>query len=535
MVADGELPEPVQEAVGCGLTGIAASSDVPGTSDDAGSATQEDVLDIRSLSKSFPGQKALDGAHLTVRSGQIHALLGQNGSGKSTLIKLLAGIHRPDPGADVSLFGGERHYSGSGAIDHRRIRVMHQDLGLVGSLNAVENLALGRGFHSDRVGRIRWSAERRRASELLAEFGVDIDPRRPVAALAPYERSILGLARAMQDWDPRGGLLILDEPTATLPAAGVARLFAAVRRVAARGAGILFVTHRLDEVFDLAHWVTVLRDGRTVASRSLDGLSKDALIELIIGRPIGELYTDPPTVLADTVMLASNLWGEIVESFTLSLHRGEIVGIAGLVGSGREEIGPLLGGVTRRACGSLSVGTTSIAGEPRAALRAGIAFVPADRKNLGSVQNQSVGANIVLSRLRSLYRYGWIRESSQRRDALSWICRVDIRPADPDRPLAMLSGGNQQKAVIARVLRLHPRVIVLDEPTQGVDVGAKGMIYELLTDAAREGAGVVVCSSDDEELANICDRVLVLRSGRIEAELRKDQMTVDSIVEQTLR
>ena len=508
---------------------------VSGTSVVKGNEPVVDVLDIRSLSKSYPGQKALDSAHLTVRAGQIHALLGQNGSGKSTLIKVLAGFHKPDPGADVDLFGGSEHYDGSGTIDQDRVRVMHQDLGLVGSLNIMENLALGRGFSSERFGRIRWTAERRRARELLQQFGVDLDPRRRVADLAPAEASIVGLARAMQDWDPAGGLLVLDEPTATLPGPEVARLFAAVRRVAARGAGILFVTHRLDEVFELGDWVTVLRNGRTVASQSLEGLDHDALVELIVGRPIDELYAEPPEVQADTVLRAHQVWGEVVEDFDLALNRGEIVGIAGIVGSGREEIGSLLGGVARRAGGSIAVDDAGVRGDPRASLQAGLAYVPSDRKNLGSVQTATVSENIVLGRVRSLYRFGWLGSRGQRAEAEEWIARVDVRPGDPDKPMSTLSGGNQQKAVIARVLRVRPKAIVLDEPTQGVDVGAKATIYDLLADAAREGAGVVVCSSDAEELANICDRVLVLRHGRLAAELRKNRLTAEAIVEQTLR
>ena len=521
--------------MGCLLSGPRAGAPRSGASVADGGEDDADVLDIRSLSKSYPGQKALDNARLTVRAGQIHALLGQNGSGKSTLIKVLAGFHKPDPGADVALFGGAEHYDGGGTINRERVRVMHQDLGLVGSLNIMENLALGRGFSSRHLGRIRWPAERRRAHDLLEQFGVELDPRSRVADLAPAEASIVGLARAMQDWDPRGGLLVLDEPTATLPGSEVTRLFAAVRRVAARGAGILFVTHRLDEVFELANWVTVLRDGRTVASRCLDGLDQDALVELIVGRPVSEFYAEPPQIQADTVLRAQRVWGEVVEDFDLALNRGEIVGIAGIVGSGREEIGRLLGGVVRRAGGDLVVDAVAVKGEPRASLQAGLAYVPADRKNLGTVQTESVSDNIVLGRMRSLSHLGWLGARRQRADALEWVTRVDLRPADPDQPMSALSGGNQQKAVIARVLRVRPKAIVLDEPTQGVDVGAKATIYGLLADAARDGAGIVLCSSDAEELANVCDRVLVLRQGRVATELGKNRMTADAIVEQTLR
>ena len=412
---------------------------------------------------------------------------------------------------------------------------MHQDLGLVGSLNVMENLALGRGFTDTRFGRIRWSAERRRARELLREFGLDIDPRRSVSTLSAAEQAIVGLARALQDWDVAGGLLVLDEPTASLPKPEVQRLFRAVRTVAARGAGILFVSHRLDEVFDLAEWVTVLRDGKTVASRAVEGLSEQALVEYIVGRPLEDLYTDPPEVRGETVFRAEQLWGAVVEDFSLGVRAGEIVGIAGIAGSGRDEIASLLSGGGQRAAGTLKVGSTAVPKEPRAGQRLGIVFVPADRKLLGSIQTQSVAANITVSRLGPLFRRGWLTSRGMNGDAMKWIRLVELRPADPGRALATLSGGNQQKAVMARVLRLEPRVVVLDEPTQGVDVGAKATIYELLASAAANGAAVIVCSSDAEELANICDRVLVMRHGRLAMELHGNRLTSDTIVEQSLR
>lgn len=493
------------------------------------------MLKIRRLSKSFPGQVALDNARLTIRSAQIHALLGQNGSGKSTLIKILSGFYKPDPGSDIELFGASVDLAAIADADRTRIRVMHQDLGLVGSLNVMENLALGRGFTDTQFGRIRWPAERRRAWGLLQEFGLTIDPRRAVSTLSAAEQAIVGLARALQDWDAVGGLLVLDEPTASLPKPEVQRLFRAVRTVASRGAGILFVSHRLDEVFDLADWVTVLRDGKTVASRAVEGLSEQALVEYIVGRPIEDLYSDPPEVSGKTVFQAENVWGAVVEGFSLGVRLGEIVGIAGIAGSGRDEIASLICGSGKRAAGTLTVDSKPVPSEPRAAQRLGVAFVPADRKQLGSIQTQSVAANITISRLASIYRRGWLTTRAINSDALKWIRMVGLRPADPGRALATLSGGNQQKAVMARVLRLGPHVLILDEPTQGVDVGAKATIYELLAQAAAGGAAVVVCSSDAEELANICDRVLVMCHGRVTTELRGSRMTSETIVEQSLR
>lgn len=493
------------------------------------------VLTVRSLSKSYPGQMALDDAEITIRSGQVHALLGQNGSGKSTLIKVLAGFHRPDPGADVEVGGRPVSPEELAGNHDDRIRVMHQDLGLVHSMNIMENLALGRGFHATSLGRINWAEERRRAVKLLDVFGLTASPSARIGTLSSAEQAVVGLARAMQDWDEQGGLLILDEPTASLPRSEVVRLFDAVRRVAARGAGILLVTHRLDEVFDVADWVTVLRDGRTVGSQATADLDERTLVELIIGRPTTELYVDPPEVREDTVFDARGLWGSVVENFTLPVHAGEIVGVAGIVGSGREEVASLLSGAAPAAAGTIKLGQAQLPRDLRNARKLGMAFVPADRPALGSIQTQTVAANILLGNVGSLFSKGWLSPRRESADADRWIDTVALRPAEPDRILSTLSGGNQQKAVVARVLRQRPRVIILDEPTQGVDVGAKATIYELVAGAARGGAAVVVCSSDTDELANICDRVLVMRHGRIAAELRGAQLSSDSIAEQCLR
>lgn len=493
------------------------------------------VLKIDSLSKSYPGQLALDHAQLTVFPRQIHALLGQNGSGKSTLIKALSGFHKPDPGAAVEMFGHPVDLTALSEADRARTRVLHQDLGLVGSLNVMENLALGRGFGNTQYGRIRWGAERHRVSALLTRFGLDVDPRRAVGTLGAAEQAIVGLARAMQDWDESGGLLILDEPTASLPKPEVQRLFDALHRAADHGAGILLVTHRLDEVLTVADWVTVLRDGRTVASSAVKGLGERQLIEWIVGRPIENLYPEPPEPRGETVFDVRGLWGSVVEDFSLSVRVGEIVGIAGITGSGREEIAALLSGSARRAAGVIGLDAKPVPKEPGDAQKLGLVYVPADRKRDGSIQNQSVADNITLSRLAPLYKRGWLTNRRVNADAMHWITQVDLKPPDPNRALSTLSGGNQQKAVIARVLRLRPRVVIFDEPTQGVDVGAKATIYELLAKAAAGGAALIVCSSDAEELANVCDRVVVVRHGRQATELHGNRLTSDTIVEQSLR
>ena len=392
------------------------------------------ILEVASLSKTFPGQVALDDASLMVRPGQVHTLVGQNGSGKSTLIKVLAGYHDPDPGSHVQVLGRDLFAEHETDL-RRRIHVMHQDLGLVGSLNAVENLALGRGFHTGRFGRVRWKVETARAQVLLHEFGATFDPRLPVASLTAAEQAILALARAMQDWDGDGGLLVLDEPTASFSRDDVDRLFGAVRRVATRGAGVIFVSHRLDEVFEISDQVTVLRDGRVVACRPTSDLDHDTLIELIVGRAVDEMYPTPPPTGTDVVLEVRGLWGDIVEQVDLVVHSGEIVGIAGLDGSGREELAGLLFGARHRSHGQVIVEGEALAASPRSAMEHGVALVPADRKRMGSIGNQSVRQNITIAQLGPLFRAGRLSRRLEQREARRWIDEVEVRPDDPDARL----------------------------------------------------------------------------------------------------
>ncbi len=492
------------------------------------------VLRVGSVSKTFPGQVALDGASLEVRPGRVHALVGQNGSGKSTLIKILAGYHVADEGGQATLLGTPLDLT-SGTIAPR-IHVMHQDLGLVNSLSAVENLALGRGFHTGAFGRVRWKAETARARTSLTALGARFDPRIPVGELSASERAIVALARALEGWDDDGGgLLILDEPTATMARPDVTRLFQAVRRFCERGAGVVFVSHRLDEVFEIADDYTVLRDGRVVGAGAVADLTHDSLIELIVGRALHEHVPSDDSAGGDPVLVATGLWGAQLAGFDLAVHAGEIVGVAGLVGSGRDELPNLLFAARDRAAGTVTVRGKALGDDPFSAVRVGMALVPADRKRYGSIGHQSIRENISLSRLRPLFIKGRLSRRAEREDVARWADRVELRPAEPERLFETLSGGNQQKAVIARWLRTQPYALVLDEPTQGVDVGSKSTIYGLLRDAAGDGLAILVCSSEAEELAELCERVIVLSAGRTVTELRGNQLTADAIVQWMLR
>lgn len=494
------------------------------------------VLDVVSLSKTYPGQVALANASLRVMPGEVHALVGQNGSGKSTLIKLLGGYVKADHGDEVFI-GGERVDLWS--LDRemrRRIRIVHQDLGLVPTLSTVDNLGLGRGYHTGTVGNIQWRREVARAQELLLGFGLAPDVRQPVAALSAAERAAVAIVRALQDWDSsRSGLLVLDEPTASLNRGEVDALFREVRRVAAQGAGVLFVSHMIDEVLELADRVTVLRDGRVVAAGvPASELDETRLVELIVGRPVGELFPDTDHVSGRPVLEAEMVFGLTLRGVSLKIREGEVLGVAGLVGSGREEIAGALFGATPRFAGKVLLDKRKVFATPLDSIRAGVAFVPADRKSLGLDLEERLHEHVPLPRLGPLQRRGRLQHRQARRDAAEWIERLEVQPPLLDRRMEKFSGGNQQKAVLARWLRTEPRVLLLDEPTQGVDVGAKASIYRQVRTAADGGMAVLVASSDAEELVHLCDRVLVFRSGTVAVELRGSSLTEERLIAETL-
>jgi ribose transport system ATP-binding protein len=487
------------------------------------------LLQVRGLSKTFPGLKALDDVSLTVGAGEIVALVGQNGSGKSTLVKVLAGVHQPDPGSEVILGAGEGGTSS--------LHFIHQDLGLVGTLSTIENLDLDRKLGRRALAPSPVRAEGRRAEELIAGFGGSFDVRAPVDRLGAAERTIVAIARALDGWDHPNNVLVLDEPTASLHGEEVQKLFLAVRRVAERGAGVIFISHRLDEVIELADRVLALRDGRLIADVPRGGYDHDDLVRMIAGE-LAATDLDPSTRSAGEVVLrARGVTGSTIRAVDLDLHAGEILGVSGVLGSGREEIASLLFGAAPGEIAELEVGGRPAGRlDPRRAIAAGVAYVPGDRHRHGAVMKMSVRENITLPRLGSLRRklVGSIDQRAERREVDRWIDTVAVRPAEPERALELFSGGNQQKVVLAKWLRNQPKVLLLDEPTQGVDVGAKAGIFELIANAAVAGAGVLVCSSDAKELALICDRVLVMRDGEAVAELRRADLSEAELVRASL-
>jgi len=493
------------------------------------------VLEVSNLSKDFPGNRVLHEVSFEVLAGEIHALVGENGCGKSTFIKCLAGVHAPEPGAEIRV-AAERmleSYGSEAAFAHG-MSFIHQNLGLVLSLSVLENLALTQGFLTTWLWRINWSRERARAREALAQFAPHIDVDRRVADLTQSDRTLVAIARGLQSGGSgESRLLVLDEPTAALPEAEVELLFAALRRVVAKGVGIVFVSHRLNEILTLANRVTAFRDGRNVGTRPIAGLTEQELVEMIIGRPLSAYYPPPvSSAKADSLLNVEKLSGRRVQDVSFQIHRGEVVGLAGLLGSGRSELGRLLYGAQARTAGAMRIGDVVLDPKnPAEALQAGIGYVPQDRLGKGGVGRLSVAENITLPDLSEFWRHGLLNKTSELQAARGLMERFNVRPRNPSARFRTLSGGNQQKAIIARLFRLPLKLVILDEPVQGVDIGSKTEIYRLIDQAAAEGRGVLLIDSDFDDLCRLCDRILVIRQGRIVSELSGDLKTRERITE----
>jgi ABC-type sugar transport system ATPase subunit len=489
------------------------------------------TLRISGLSKTFPGTRALIDASLDIRPGEVHAMIGQNGSGKSTLIKTLAGYHRADPGA-VAELGGEPFAIGHDVPDG--LRFVHQDLGLVHELNAMDNLALRGGFISGAAGRIRWREQEQETYRLLDRFNVELDIHRPLAEATPVQRTVVAIVAALQGWQGGEGVLVLDEPTALLPQEEVERLFAMVREVARAGTSVLYVSHRLDELFEIADRVTVLRAGRVVTTLPMAEVDGRGLASLMVGEDVDPDYRAPVAARPDAPVVLSlrDVRGHRLRGVDLDVHRGEILGIAGLAGTGMQELPYVIAGRPRfEASGRIKLPQRSDAWVDVAhAETLGIPIVPADRAREGVVAEFAVRENLTLSILGRLGTRGKLGLREERTVVEHWMEELGIVTAGSDALISTLSGGNQQKVVVARCLVREPDLLVLSEPTAGVDIGTRVALYDLIARLARGGLTVVVSSSDLGDLLAMCTRVVVLRDGRIATELGADGLTEHALV-----
>jgi ribose transport system ATP-binding protein len=466
-----------------------------------------------------------------VRSGEVHALLGPNGSGKSTLIKVLAGFHTPDAGAEI--FIGGKPFSGGSAKDSydRGLRFIHQDLALIDSLTVEENFRLYSG------GNQHWQwlsarAEQRKVQKVLDTHGVDVDAGQLVGTLSASQRAIVAIVRAAESVTSSNCLLVLDEPTAALPKDEVSDLFRIIERLKAAGTTMIYVSHRMPEVLQIADRATVLRDGATVAVAETADLDLPSLIELVVGNgaarhEVEEHHVRPS---GSTCLAVRGLRGGVVRDVTFDVREGEILGVTGVLGSGYEQVLSLLFGAKQPTAGSVEVrGEESIGWSIGRRISEGIAYAPADRKRLGSMPEWTLRENVTLPRPPSQSALRWMQKGHEKRDSRVWLERVGVEPPQPEKLFATMSGGNQQKLVIGRWLRVDAKMLLLEEPTNGVDAGAKTSIYELLNEATAAGAAVVMSSSDIEELVLVCDRVLVVGDGVIKNELTRGQLSDASL------
>ena len=491
------------------------------------------ALEAEHLTKSFGGVRVLDDVSITVAQGEIHGLVGANGSGKSTLIKILSGYHTPDAGS-LKVRGEEAPLPiPPDRATRLGLSFVHQDLGLIPQLNVLENLRVGR-FETHPGWRISWREERAAVRAALDRFDLDIAPETMVSSLSSIERVLVAMVRAFTDLEhAQGGVLLLDEPTAYLPRDGVERLFDAVRRAAAEGAGVVFVSHRLEEIGVLTERVSVLRDGRLVGTADTEGLSESDLVEMIVGSGIAPA-TYSPAAEGDVCLAARSLRGQTASDVSFELRRGEVLGLTGLMGMGHEEVPYVLFGAAPGGSGDLELDGDAIPVSemtPRLAMEAGMALLPGDRQGASGAGNLSVKENVTLPTIERFFAGGLLRPRREHAHVLDLLRQYDVRPVAPTRKLETLSGGNQQKALVAKWLERRPRIFLMHEPTQGVDVKAREEIAGVISEIAAEGGSVVLCSCEYEDLARICGRVLIFRHGRIASELAGDALTKERIIE----
>jgi ribose transport system ATP-binding protein len=486
------------------------------------------LLEARGIGKRFPGAQALDDVSLTVGRGEVLALIGENGAGKSTLLKILAGVCPPDEGR-LAVDGSEVAFDGVQDALAVGIALIHQELNLADNLDLAGNIFLGR--EPRRGGFLRSADMHREAADWLRLVGLDLDPATPLADLPISRQQLVEIAKALST---RARLLIMDEPTSSLSARETDTLFGVVRDLRAQGVSVIWISHRLGEVIELADRVVVLRDGRNageIADRSQ--IDHDTMIRMMVGRAIDRLARRPSHPPGEEVLAVAGLQTRAHpgQSLSLSVRASEIVGIAGLVGAGRTELLTTLFGVTPPVAGSIRVAGRPLAPRsPRDAIRAGLALVPEDRKQQGLVLEMAVRENMSLVSLASASRGGFVDFAAERRLAAEMIPRLRIKTPNDRQTVRFLSGGNQQKVVLAKWLAMRPRLLLLDEPTRGIDVGAKAEIYDLVHRLAGEGLAVLFVSSDMEELLSLADRGLVMHEGRLAGELARDQLSEENVM-----
>ncbi len=475
------------------------------------------LLQLTQVAKSFGAVRALKGVSFTLQAGEVHALLGENGAGKSTLIKVITGAHQPDSGT-IAVAGEEVASLSPSKARALGIACIYQQPALFPDLSVAENIAL-RLESTSAVKRVRWSEQRARARELLGRIGAMIDPDAEIRALSMPEQQLVEIACALGSG---ARIVIMDEPTASLTQKEQHLLFAVVRDLRTHGVGVVYISHRLEEIFALADRVTVLRDGESVGTNAVDELNEAQMIKLMVGREVSSIYPPSESAPGDVVLSMNGVGcaASGVRGVTLDVRAGEIVGMAGLVGAGRTELARVLFGITPADSGAILLNGRPVSiRSPRDAIAEGIAYVPEDRRRHGVILEMPIAHNISMAVHPALFPGAWLRFDAETALARQFIQDIGIKAYGPEAPGGSLSGGNQQKVSVARWLATKPKLLILDEPTQGVDVGAKAEIHKIIRGLAKDGLAVLMISSDLPEALGMSDRIAVMRGGSLTAML----------------
>jgi len=479
-------------------------------------STMSPALEARDIVKRFDGVHALNGAQLDVRPGEIHALLGENGAGKSTLIKVLTGIYAPDAGT-LWRNGEEVEFHNVRVANRAGIVALYQELSIIPTISVAENILLGEQTPS-RGGVVQWGAMRRRAREQLNRLHQKIPLGRLAGELSPVQQTMVAFARALAT---DAQVLILDEPTASLTDTEITELFKVLRSLRDEGVAILYVSHRLEEVFELCDRLTVMRNGETIITKDVADSNIDEVISNMVGRPGGELYPERTTVTTEVALTVEGLDGRRVKDISFTAFKGEVLGIGGLAGSGRSELMRVLSGAQKHTAGTITVGNTTLPHSPGVgrALDAGIALVPEERRTQGVILGTTIRDNIALANIPAVSSFGFVSGARISDIVSKGMSDLQIKARSQRQAVGELSGGNQQKVVLAKMLARRPKVLLMDEPTRGIDVGTKAEIYRLIRELAAGGTTVVAVSSELPELIGMSDRVLIMHEGRISGEV----------------
>lgn len=486
-----------------------------------------DLLQMEGISKSFSGVRVLDKVQLSLRAGEVHALMGENGAGKSTLMKILSGIYSKDEGI-IQIEGTEQVMSSPKEAQNLGVAIIHQELNMIPYLSVMENLFLGRELKFGRTGIVNWSKMRTEARRYLTQLGLEISPDTLAGELSVGQQQMVEIAKALS---MKAKILVLDEPTAALTKREIEKLFQVIESLKAQGVGMVYISHRMGEIFQISDRITVLRDGRYIGTREARETTMDELVQMMVGREIKELFPKAKTSLGEERLRVEGLSqpGKL-EDISFSLHAGEILGIAGLMGAGRTELAKALFGV-ENCSGKIYVDQKTVnIKNPRDAIRSGIALVTEDRKGEGLVLGLSVRENLALPNLRAISRSGFIDHRPEQEFVDKSIEKLHIKAHHPNQQVSSLSGGNQQKVVIGKWLATKPKVLILDEPTRGVDIGAKREIYLLMNQLVQEGVAILMISSELSEVLGMSDRIIVMHEGRVTGEFLRENATQENIM-----